>query len=746
MKLKRLITIMLGLTLLLTAFVVGAYALDTNVQVDWDSYTDTLIDETVELEDQILDVGDFNSYESENNNVIPNNDELRDDYTHSAILEWGDVDNFRFDIKGTSTIVLMTGATAKRLTFRLLDENGNVLINSDYTDYSNYVYFDGLAVTVAPGTYYMSVYDPNYSYYYQSYYTPIEYFAYFCVDTYHDYGYGQIGDDAYWLVTTDKVLHIYGNGPTYDLDNWYGQPWERSFVSSVSIEEGITYVGTHLFSDCANIKSLFISDTVEKIGVESFSNCQGLTDIVIDTDILTFDERSFSNSWNITSLTVYGNKVTIGGRAFSSCSKLKSVKIVADDIVLYGACFSGCYAASDYVFDGNISVLGPSVFNYCGLKEIELSGDFSEIPISLFGNCSQLENPIIHAEINAIREQAFFCCESLAELNVRGEIEYVGKQAFYWCSNLKDASFLNYTKYIGNNAFNKCSSLSQVGFSSELEQIEDFAFADCKSLSTLVFNGDMPIIAENTFQNVTATVYYPVENATYTEDMMLDYGGDLTWVAHTHSYGEGTVITEAFDTTDGEILYHCPDCGHEYTVIVPAPNPFDDVIFGKFYYNPVMWALENNITKGITDSTFEPDTGCSRGQVVTFLWRAAGCPEPTSTEHNFTDVRKGAYYYKAMLWAVEQGITVGTTKTTFAPDDTCTRGQVVTFLWRAAGSPAAVNREHSFTDVRENGYYFKAMLWAVENGITKGTTKTEFAPDDTCNRGQVVTFLYRQYA
>ena len=175
-------------------------------------------------------------------------------------------------------------------------------------------------------------------------------------------------------------------------------------------------------------------------------------------------------------------------------------------------------------------------------------------------------------------------------------------------------------------------------------------------------------------------------------------------------------------------------------------NSFVDVIEGNFFYNPVLWAAEKGITAGITPNTFAPYDKCTRGQVVTFLWRAAGCPEPTSTSHPFTDINEKAYYYKAMLWAVENGITAGMTADTFAPDSFCSRGQVVTFLWRAAGKPEPTSTKHPFQDVNTKAYYYQAMLWAVENGITAGMTATTFAPDQTCTRGQVVTFLYRNYA
>ena len=174
-------------------------------------------------------------------------------------------------------------------------------------------------------------------------------------------------------------------------------------------------------------------------------------------------------------------------------------------------------------------------------------------------------------------------------------------------------------------------------------------------------------------------------------------------------------------------------------------NPFTDVPEGSFYHESVLWAVEKGITTGATSTTFDPDGKCLRGHVVTFLWRAAGSPEPETTSNPFTDVKESDFFYKAVLWAVEKNITNGLSATTFGPMSECNRAQVVTFLWRAMDKPAVTSSEHPFTDVEEGQFYFQPMLWAVENGVTNGLTATTFGPNTTCNRAQVVTFLYRTY-
>ncbi len=171
-----------------------------------------------------------------------------------------------------------------------------------------------------------------------------------------------------------------------------------------------------------------------------------------------------------------------------------------------------------------------------------------------------------------------------------------------------------------------------------------------------------------------------------------------------------------------------------------AENPFTDVSADAYYYDAVLWAVENGITSGTTETTFSPDASCTRAQILTFMWRAAGSPKATGS-NPFTDVSADAYYYDAVLWAVENGITSGISATTFAPDATVTRDQTVTFLYRMAGSPAA--NGSSFSDVSSDAYYADAVAWAVQQNITSGTGDGQFSPNADCTRAQIVTFLYR---
>ena len=169
---------------------------------------------------------------------------------------------------------------------------------------------------------------------------------------------------------------------------------------------------------------------------------------------------------------------------------------------------------------------------------------------------------------------------------------------------------------------------------------------------------------------------------------------------------------------------------------------FTDVSKTDYFYDAVLWAVENGITTGTSRTRFSPYATCTRAQAVTFLWRSSGSPAPKNSRMPFTDVSPSAYYYDAVLWALEEGITTGTSSTTFSPDATCSRAQIVAFLWRSEKS-LAVGTANPFADVKSTAYYADAVLWAVKENITKGTTSTTFSPDADCTRAQIVTFLWR---
>ena len=255
--------------------------------------------------------------------------------------------------------------------------------------------------------------------------------------------------------------------------------------------------------------------------------------------------------------------------------------------------------------------------------------------------------------------------------------------------------------------------------------------------------------------------------ATCTEKAVCDECGDAYGELGAHRYD--AVVTAPTCTQNGYTKHTCSGCKDSYTdnetvktghIIkygvcekcnMRFSNPFYDVNGTDWFYSAVMWAYYNTpqVTNGKDESHFAPKASCTRAQVVTFLWRAAGRPAPSGSVKQFSDVPKNnsyAYCYDAILWAVENGITKGTDATHFSPNATVTRAQFVTFLWRYAGEPAPKNMSCSFSDVDANAFYYKAVLWAVENGVTTGKTATQFAPGATCTRCEVAAFMFRAFS
>lgn len=223
-------------------------------------------------------------------------------------------------------------------------------------------------------------------------------------------------------------------------------------------------------------------------------------------------------------------------------------------------------------------------------------------------------------------------------------------------------------------------------------------------------------------------------------------GGIFMFPCYTTSGAEQDVSVDFVDN----IAFFVPldeTAGNPFTIstqtnpVISSKPTFTDVTDSAYYAAPVAWAVEKNITTGTTETTFSPNNTCTTAQILTFLWRAKGSPEPTSRTNSFTDIKESDYYYKAALWAKENSLISGTT---FNGNTPCTRAATMTYMWKLAGSPSTSSA--AFTDVPGSANYAQAVAWAVSENITTGITATTFSPDATCTRAQIVTFLYRAYA
>jgi len=316
---------------------------------------------------------------------------------------------------------------------------------------------------------------------------------------------------------------------------------------------------------------------------------------------------------------------------------------------------------------------------------------------------------------------------------------------------------------IFNMAFAYTDNLTAVTIPASVEYIDSWAFLNAEALTDINFSGPAPSrgMEGSAFANVSAFVNVPANDRSWTKEVTLDYGGNLMW---SHSWSEE--VTEPTCTEEGYTTYTCTcgdtqqdnftaPLGHDYTDGLctrcgeadpdhkePITNPFTDVADTDWFYNPVLWAVENKVTGGMTETTFGPNVNCTRAQVVTFLYAAAGKPEITGDSEPFDDVSEADWFYKPVLWAVEKGITGGISPTLFGPNQECTRAQVVTFLYAAAGKPE-IGERSDFADVADTDWYAKPVIWAKAKDITGGISATEFGPNNICTRAQVVTFLYK---
>lgn len=274
---------------------------------------------------------------------------------------------------------------------------------------------------------------------------------------------------------------------------------------------------------------------------------------------------------------------------------------------------------------------------------------------------------------------------------------------------------------------------------------ERFTFTTPNGVSAVVTAALKPLVTPH----VHSSVFHPAAEPTCTEPGHVEYWSciDLDCESYEKYYADEEMSVEIETVETAPALGHdyvngiCSRCGEPHPDFQPLP--FTDIPQNAYYYEPVRWAVENGITSGTSDSSFSPNQVCTRAQIVTFLWRAAGSPVPTIEELSFPDVPQTAYYYNAVRWAVENGITGGVSETSFCPNRACTRSEAVTFLWRAAGSPVPTQTEMPFSDVPGDTWYTTPVLWAAENNITAGTSDATFSPKQRCTRAQIVTFLWR---
>ena len=540
------------------------------------------------------------------------------------------------------------------------------------------------------------------------------------------------------LFSKDRAaLYVY---PCNKPDEIYTMPssviciYDNAFFANtrakkIVISENTRVIGNGAFFSCDSLEEIFVPKCVESIGYAAFSCCERLKNISVAKDNPSYREIDgvvFSNDMTIlegypagktdTTYIIPNGVKYIGEWAFGSCDQLINITL-PDGIVFVGA----------------------SAFYECtGLKSITLPSSVSYIGDRAFKVCGSIETITIPSGVEEIGEEAFMICTSLKSINIPKSVTKIGNSAFDCCSSLTDVYYEGSSsqwRSINLAEYNTALTSANIHFNSHVHTYEGYTVTaptctepgytthKCTSCDYSYNDSYIEPLGHNYTEEVTKPTCTERGYTTYTCSCGDSYKSDYK-DALGHDYKNGT----------------CTRCGVKDPNYKPQAN-FIDVAASSYCYDAVQWAVANGITNGTDATRFSPNAGCTRGQVVTFLWRAAGEPV-VSGNVGFVDVAPGSYCYEAVKWAVANGITNGTDATHFSPNATCTRGQVVTFMYRAAGEPA-VGGSNGFVDVAAGSYCYNAVQWAVAKGITKGTDATHFSPSATCTRGQVVTFLYR---
>lgn len=667
---------------------------------------------------------------------------------------------------------------------------------------------------------------------------------------------GSIDGGLSWSLSRSGALTISGSGKMPDFSSVAkAAPWDeqKDKIQSAVIESGVQSIPGGAFSGCTALEKVGISDTVAQIDLNAFDGCTALAEFEVTADnkaFLSVGGVLFSADKELlrcpvgksADYTVPSGTVAIAGGAFKDCAKLESL-VIPDSVISIGeSAFENCAALKRITLPKNITKLEASCFSGCAaLAEIALPDSVKALGEKVFSGCAALKSVKIPAEVTVIPTEAFFGCSSLESITIPKSVSHINERAFDGCTALKKVDYLGsdtdwsqVTKETCNNALNNAEksftrtdhehkytdtvippTCTERGCTVHLcacgDKREDsytpplgHSYKDgiCVRCGILDPNKDIPhkhdfisIVTKPTCLTEGFTTYACSCGECYTKDyvsavghktqlqnvkaagcMTGGYTGDEVCTVCGKVFKQGSVIfalghdpqparvkaptcTESGYTGD-LICMRCGDmtqigktvaaAGHKFfggvcsvcgTKGAEAAPKFDDVKSGAFYFDAVQWAVENGITNGTGKNTFSPNDVCSRYQIVMFLWRAAGQPEAKAAA-SFADVKPGDIFYEAVQWAVERGITKGTSSTSFSPYAPCTRGQIVTFLYRSAGSPK-VSGACNFSDVSSGSFCHDAVIWASSEGITNGTSAGRFSPNEGCTRAQVVTFLYR---
>ena len=509
---------------------------------------------------------------------------------------------------------------------------------------------------------------------------------------------GSCGDNLTWsLDTATGLLTISGSGAMTNFPRQTKAPWSSyaADITAAALPEGLTNLGDYAFSGCAGITGISIPAGLNRIGDFAFEDCTGLTGITVPYGVTSIGSGAFSFCTGLTELTLPESLTELNNAAFQYCSGLVSLVLPDSLTCINSFTFLECDGLTDIRFPQNLTKIDYLAFAGCsGLRSLVLPDTVTEIGSSAFTGCKGLTSVTFPASLMRIESEAFSECTGLTKLSFPEHLEYIGDAAFRYCSGLTEIKLPNNLTGIYASAFDECPKLRSVWIPASASDIRYHAFGYIR-------------------ENEESWEETPLEGFTI--------------------YGYPGTAAETYATENGFRFV--------------AADRFTDVNGSDYFFNPVMWAVaqEPPITSGVDETHFGPNNDCTREQIVTFLWAVYGKPAPAGTGSSFSDVGADAWYYQPVMWAVENGYTSGLPDGSFGVGQPCTRAQAMTFLWAAQGRPEPASMASSFSDVSGSDWFCKAILWAAENGITKGIGDGLFGVNNTCTRAQIITFLYKAY-
>ena len=522
------------------------------------------------------------------------------------------------------------------------------------------------------------------------------------------------GENLTWEFA-DGILTISGTGDMYDYSE-EPAPWSEysDIITSITIDYGVTSIGTSAFTGCSNIQQIKIPDSVEHIDPYAFSFCKGLHTVQLPSSLTLISEELFAECDNLRNLSIPDTVTEIGANAFLRCTAFILEKLPAGIKSIGDAAFANCGNIESLALPGTLESIGNAAFTGTVIGKASFDGTLEKWKAIGGDACCIAQDKIDFLEhtcdFSGWKYDEHKHWQQCSCNKTQNEGEHTGDGEICDVCGAALAEALGSGSIDGGLSW----SLSRSG-------------ALTISGSGKVFKQGSVIFAlGHDPQSVRVKAPTCTESG-YTGDLICMRCGDMTQI--------GKTVAAAGHKFFGGV---CSVCGTKGAEAAPE---FDDVKPGAFYFDAVQWAVKNGITNGTGKSTFSPNSVCSRYQIVMFLWRAAGQPEAKAAV-SFADVKPGDIFYEAVQWAVERGITKGTSSTSFSPYAPCTRGQIVTFLYRSAGSPK-VSGACNFSDVSAGSFCHDAVIWASSEGITNGTSAGRFSPNEGCTRAQVVTFLYR---